>query len=121
MPPGQLGILTALGGVPPRDGRVLAEEDDEQGIRRQVLLPGSYRLNPSGYAVEAVSATEITPGYVGVMQRLLGKDGADRFANRPDEKGILREVLQPGLYYLNTKEFKVTKCEVGIYQTTYHY
>jgi hypothetical protein len=30
-------------------------------------------------------------------------------------------VLQPGLYYLNTKEFDVTKCEVGIFQTTFRF
>jgi len=30
VPAGQIGIVTALGGVKPRNGRVLAEEDDEQ-------------------------------------------------------------------------------------------
>src|SRR5439155_21582068 len=59
--------------------------------------------------------------YVGVQRRLLGKDGAGRFANAPDEKGIIREVLQPGLYYVNTKEFEVIKTEVGIFQTTFRY
>jgi hypothetical protein len=29
-------------------------------------------------------------------------------------------VLQPGLYYLNTKEYEVLPCEVGIYQTSFH-
>src|SRR4051794_939870 len=36
IPPGKVGIVTSLGGRRPRDGRVLADEDDEQGIRRQV-------------------------------------------------------------------------------------
>jgi hypothetical protein len=36
-----------------------------------------------------------------------------------EEKGILREVLQPGLYFINTKEFEVIKEEIGIEQTTY--
>ena len=49
--PGKVGIVTALGGTPLPPGRVLAE-DGEQGIRREVLLPGSYRLNPYGYEVE---------------------------------------------------------------------
>jgi hypothetical protein len=118
---GHLGILVAKGGVPPRDGRVLAEQDDEQGIRRQVLLPGAYRLNPYGFDVEEVKATVVAPGYVGVMRRLLGKDSTDRFAHGPEEKGILREVLQPGMYYINTKEYEVRLCEVGIDQTTYRY
>jgi hypothetical protein len=121
VPAGKVGIVTALGGVTPRDGRVLAERDDEQGIRRQVLTPGAYRLNPYGYAVELADATEIHPGYVGVLRRRLGQDSRSRFAEQPEEKGILRQVLQPGLYYLNTKEFEVIPAEVGIDQTTYRY
>lgn len=119
--PGHAGIVTALGGDPPADGRVLAEKETEKGIRRDVLLPGSYRLNPYGYKVEEVEAVRVEPGKIGVMRRLLGTDGPDRFARNPEEKGILREVLQPGTYYLNTKEFEVIPCEVGIYQTSYHY
>jgi hypothetical protein len=120
VPAGKVGIVKAEGGVPPRDGRILAEQDDEQGIRRQVLPPGSYRLNPHGYKVELVPATEITAGHVGVVRRRLGKDAAGRFATGPDEKGILPDVLQPGIYYLNTKEYEVLPCEVGIYQTSFH-
>jgi hypothetical protein len=119
--PGHVGIVTAQGGDRPADGRVLAEKETEKGIRRDVLLPGSYRINPYGFKVEEVEAVRIDPGKIGVMRRLLGTDGPDRFAHNPEEKGILREVLQPGTYYLNTKEFEVIPCEVGIYQTSYHY
>ncbi len=112
--PGHVGIVTAKGGKTPKNGGILAEADDERGIRRQVLTPGSYRLNPYGYKVEEVPATIIKPGFVGVVRRLLGDDAAG-------DKGILREVLQPGLYYVNTKEFEVLPREIGIYQTTYHY
>jgi hypothetical protein len=45
---------------------------------------------------QLVDAIEIKSGFVGV-QALLGKDGPSRFAEKPDEKGILHEVLQPGL------------------------
>ena len=31
----------------------------------------------------------------------------------------LRQVLQPGLYYVNTKEYQVIPAEVGIVQTTF--
>jgi hypothetical protein len=116
--PGHVGIVTAKGGKTPKNGGILAEADDERGIRRQVLTPGSYRLNPYGYEVEVVSATLIKPGFVGVVRRLLGEDAGD---GQERHKGILREVLQPGLYYVNTKEFEVLPREVGIYQTTYHY
>jgi hypothetical protein len=117
--PGQVGIVAARGGTPLPEGRLLAEEG-EKGIQRNVLPPGVYRLNKHGYDVEMVPAVEIKPGFVGVQQRLLGKDGPGRFAEKDDEKGILRQVLQPGIYYLNTKEYKVIPTEVGIIQTTFH-
>src|SRR5207247_1525773 len=44
VPPGKLGIVTARGGTAPTDGRVLAQKG-ERGIQRDVLPPGSYRLN----------------------------------------------------------------------------
>lgn len=116
--PGSIGIVTALGGKTPKNGGILADADDERGIRRHVLTPGSYRLNPYGYKVEEVAATLIKPGFIGVVRRLLGDDAA---AGPDRRKGILREVLQPGLYYVNTKEFEVLPREIGIYQTTYHY
>ncbi len=121
IPPGSIGIVTTRGGklLPP--GRVLAEDEDEQGIQRVVLPPGAYRINKHGFEVEEAEATDIQPGYVGVLRRLLGKDSKGRFAEGPDEKGILRAVLQPGLYYINIKEYEVVKVEVGIFQTTFHY
>ncbi len=119
--PGKVGIVTNLGGKMPKDNQILVEDDKEQGIRRHVLPPGAYRLNPYGFRVDEVNAIEIKPGYVGVLRRLLGKENNKRFADNDDEKGILREVLQPGLYYLNTKEYEVLEREIGIYQTTYHY
>jgi hypothetical protein len=116
---GKVGIVTALGGTPLTGGRILAEEG-EKGIQRQVLPPGVYRMNKHGFKVEQIDAVEIKPGYVGVQQRLQGKDGKGLFAERPDEKGILHEVLQPGLYYINTYEYKISPAEVGIFQTNLH-
>lgn len=119
--PGKVGIVTARGGDDPPAGRVLAEEG-ERGIQRHVLPPGSYRLNRYGFDVKEVPATEVPLGYVGVLRRRLGAEGkGGRFATNDDEKGFLRQVLQPGLYYLNTEEFEVIKAEVGILQTTFHY
>jgi len=120
VPAGKVGIVTARGGKPLPAGRLLAEEG-EQGIQRRVLPPGTYRLNGHGFDVELVDATVIPPGYVGVLRRLLGTDSKGRFAENDQEKGILRNVLQPGLYYINTKEFEVVRTEVGIFQTTFHY
>jgi hypothetical protein len=120
IPPGKVGIVTAKGGRPLPPGRLLAEEG-EQGIQRRVLPPGTYRLNLYGYDIEQVEAIRIEPGFVGVMRRQLGLDGQSRFAEQPDQKGILRQVLQPGLYYTNTKEFEIKPVEVGIFQSTFFY
>jgi hypothetical protein len=120
IPPGKVGIVTARGGQAPPPGRLLAEPG-EQGIQRQVLTPGAYRLNRHGYEVELADAVDIRPGDVGVLRRMLGDEGRGRFAaEEGHEKGILRKVLQPGLYYINTKEFEVIQAAVGIYQTSFH-
>jgi hypothetical protein len=120
IPPGKVGIVTAKGGQAPPSGRLLAEPG-EKGIQRQVLPPGAYRLNKYGYEVKLVDAVDIKPGDVGVLRRRLGEEGKSRFATEGGhEKGILRKVLQPGLYYINTEEFEVIEAEVGIYQTSFH-
>ena len=120
IPPGKIGIVTAKGGKPPSGGRVLAD-DGEQGIQRAVLPPGAYRINLHGSQIEQVTATEIKSGFVGVVRRLLGTEGTGLFAREgSDEKGYLLKVLQPGIYYVNTKEFEVIKAEVGIIQTAFH-
>ncbi|HEY1602563.1 MAG TPA: SPFH domain-containing protein [Pirellulales bacterium] len=120
IPPGKVGIVTAQGGKPLPAGRLLAEAG-EQGIQRNILPPGAYRINRHGFQVDEVDATNLEPGYIGVLRRLLGQDGSGRFADKPNEKGILRTILQPGLYYLNTKEFEVVPSEVGIFQSTFFY
>jgi hypothetical protein len=120
IPSGKVGIVTAKGGKPLPPGRLLADEG-EQGIQRKVLPPGSYRINLYGFDIEPVDAVKIEPGFVGVVRRQLGKDGKSRFAENSDEKGILRQVLQPGLYYKNTKEYEVKPVEVGIFQSTFFY
>ncbi|HEY1785068.1 MAG TPA: hypothetical protein VGG30_05935, partial [Pirellulales bacterium] len=79
VPAGMIGIVTARGGKPLPPGRLLAEEG-EQGIQRRVLPPGTYRINGHGFDVDLEPATEIKPGYVGVLRRLLGTDSKGRFA-----------------------------------------
>jgi len=119
--PGKVGVVTAKGGKTPGDGQIITDDLQDKGIRRKVLTPGSYRINKYGYDVEEVPAVTVRSGFVGVVRRLLGKDSHSRFADNPDEKGILRETLQPGLYYFNTKEYEVKEREVGVFQTSYHF
>jgi SPFH domain / Band 7 family len=121
IPEGKVGVVTVKGGKAPANGGILVDKDDEKGIRRKVLTPGSYRINKYGFDVEQVAATTVRPGFVGVVRRLLGADSHSRFADKEDEKGILRQTLQPGLYFINPKEYEVTEREVGVFQTSYHF
>jgi hypothetical protein len=112
VPSGQVGIVTSLTGDAPEKGRVLAERH-ERGIWREVLMPGSYRLNPEGYKVEVVPMVKVEPGFIGIKRRLL-------VASDGDVEGIQEGVLAPGIYPINTKEFEVVSRDIGIYQTTFH-
>jgi hypothetical protein len=121
VPPGKVGVVTAKGGKPLPPGRVLADNDTERGIQRKVLAPGTYRINKHGYEVELVDAVDIPAGFVGVRRRKLGLPSQGRFAESPDHQGIVPNVLEPGLYYLNTREYEVLLTKVGIFQTTFRY
>jgi regulator of protease activity HflC (stomatin/prohibitin superfamily) len=113
VPPGQCLVLTRKygGQIAPdklRQGDILAD-DDEQGIVRDVLRPGSYRLNPYAYTWELVKATEIQADEVGVRTLKVGKD--PRLVP-PDPKrgpyvvpagyrGVQELPEQSGTFYLN--------------------
>ncbi len=132
IPPGKVGVVTARGGDPLPAGQVLAD-DGQQGIWRRVLTPGTYRINTFGFDVEVVDAVEIKPGFVGVLRRLLGNDTEKSDAGAPadgnvqlveldsDRRGVVRQVLHPGMYALNPKQYEVRQQEVGVYQTTFHF
>ncbi|MCX7002825.1 MAG: SPFH domain-containing protein, partial [bacterium] len=117
IPPGKIGVVTAKVGKEPEAGRVLVN-DDEKGIWRRVLTPGLHRLNPHGYTLELRDAVVIAPGYVGLMRANLGAATTNRFAG-VGEKGLRREILQPGIYYVNPYELSVSAVEIGINQVTF--
>jgi hypothetical protein len=83
-------------------GQVLAGEG-QKGILPQVLMAGQHRLNPYGHEVQPRPAVRIRPGYVGFGTSLVGQEPGGTFA-KPGEKGVLKDVLQPGLYYINPDE-----------------
>lgn len=115
--PGKVGVVTAKVGKQPEAGRVLVN-DDEKGIWRRVLTPGLHRLNPYGYTIEQRDAAVIAPGYVGLVRANLGESTTNRFAG-PGQKGLRREILQPGIYYVNPYELSVSAVEIGINQVTF--
>ena len=117
IPPGKVGLVTAKVGRDLPQGEFLANAG-QKGVWRGVLGPGKYRINPVGYQVDPVDAISIPIGYVGVVTSLAGEKAPEGQFASANQKGIREDVLQPGLYYVNPKEFKVDILEVGINQVS---
>lgn len=109
IPAGKLGVMTRLYGSNLPPGEIIAREGTK-GILAEVLRPGKYRINPYAFHVELFDATTIRPGHVGVVTSLIGEDilshdipaeERNGFLVPQGRKGVVREVLDPGTYYLN--------------------
>lgn len=113
---GKIGVVTSKTGKELPDGEIIAPSRDYKGIWKNVLGPGTYRLNPHGYAVEVTDAISIPIGFVGVLTSQIGKPARPGQFAQEGEKGVKKEVLQPGLYYINPREYRVDIVEVGMNQ-----
>ena len=122
--PDRVGIVTVLDGrpIPAGDlaGPVVAGHDSFQrgqafidaggcrGLQEEVLLAGSWNLNPWFVRVETVPLTEIPIGYVG--NEHLDVSG-DTFTHgdlvEKGRKGVWVEPLLPGKHPINTRVMKV--------------
>jgi regulator of protease activity HflC (stomatin/prohibitin superfamily) len=112
-----------------------------KGLQREVLTPGIYKINPRQKRVTTVPAVIVPPGSVGVVTRLIGDVGEvhsaplavetpattapttgpdvpSRIVVGPTQRGVLRDVLQPGIYYLNPRMVKVSIMPVGYDEIT---
>lgn len=129
--PDAVGIVTTLDGVPIEPGElagpVIPLHDNFQdaqafltaggrrGLQEQVLLSGSWNLNPWFCRVQQVPMTEIPIGHVGVVISFVGRpavdvSGADFTHGNLVEvghKGIWATPLYPGRQPLNTQIMKV--------------
>ncbi len=129
--PDRVGIVTTLDGAPIEEGSiagpVIAKHDNFQnaqvfinsggsrGLQEQVMLSGSWNLNPWFVRVEEVAMTEVPIGYVGVVISYVGQSGkdvtGDSFAHgslvHKGDRGVWIEPLNPGKHPLNTKIMKV--------------
>jgi hypothetical protein len=115
--PGKVGIVTSKVGERLPTGEFIAERG-QKGIWRSVLGPGKYRMNPYGYNIEIVDAISIPIGYAGVITSRSGEQAPDgQFANAR-QKGVRKDVLQPGLYYVNPQAYKIDVLEIGINQVS---
>ncbi len=117
IPPGKVGVVTAKVGAELPQGEFLANEG-QKGVTRRVLGPGKHRLNPFGYEVKVEDAVVIPIGYVGLITSLSGKQASEGAFAGPGEKGVREDILQPGLYYVNPKEFQINILEIGVNQVS---
>lgn len=107
IPAGKLGVQIRQYGRDPTQeelqrGQVLASAE-HKGILQDVLMPGRHRLNHYAYRIELHNAIQIDPGFVGVVTNMVGAESRvkNRFLVDKGERGVQREVLLPGTYYLN--------------------
>ena len=120
-----VGVVTTLDGIQIEAGQIAGkvipghnnfqdagtflEGGGYRGLQEQVILSGSYALNPWLAKVEEVRMTEIPIGYVGVVNSYVGEDGADvsgvefKHGNivSKGQKGVWAEPLGPGKYPIN--------------------
>lgn len=114
--PGETGVVINKFGKELPSGEFLGGTGD-RGIQRDVLLPGTYKLNPYAYEVRLVKMVEIEPGHVGVIAARSGRNSTGQLAE-PGERGVQKRVLEPGLYALNPEANSVESIEVGFNQIT---
>ncbi|MEP0833117.1 flotillin family protein [Microcoleus sp. AS-A8] len=129
--PDKVGIVTTFDGISIEEGEIagpiIPHHDNFQnaqkfidgggrrGLQEQVLLSGSWNLNPWFVGVEQVAMTEIPIGYVGVVISYVGKAQEDvsgaAFTHgnlvEPGHKGVWVTPLYPGKHPLNTRILKV--------------
>jgi uncharacterized membrane protein YqiK len=129
--PDQVGIVTTLDGAPIDGGEIagsliLAHDNFQnaqafidgggrRGLQEQILLSGTWNLNPWFAQVEQVPMVQIPIGYVGVVISFVGKahedvSGAD-FKHgdlvNVGHKGVWVSPLYPGKHPINTRVMKV--------------
>jgi uncharacterized membrane protein YqiK len=133
VPPDQVGIVTTLDGrpIPAGDlagpaveghdsfqsGQSFIEAGGCRGLQEQVLLSGSWNLNPWFARIDLIAMTEIPLGYVGVVVSYVGRDhldvSGDAFTHGDlvprGHKGVWVEPLLPGKHPINTQVMKVER------------
>jgi len=98
-----------------QNAQAFLETGGRRGLQEQVLLSGSWNLNPWFVNVEQVPMTEIPIGYVGVVISFVGKAHIDvsgfEFKHgdlvNVGHKGVWVTPLYPGKHPINTRVMNV--------------
>jgi len=121
IPTGKLGVRVRLYGDDLPPGELLAKSETQKGIVPGVLQPGRHYVNPYLYQVEIHDPEAVPAGYKGVVTNLTGpipQRPEDYWEDSDDEthrkllvkqgfRGVSKETLDPGTYYLNPYEVDV--------------
>ena len=131
IPDNAVGVVTTAEGKPLDEGQIAGgiieghnkfqdvdsflSKDGSKGLQEQVILAGSYFLNPWFAKLEMVKMTEIPIGHVGVVISYVGAEGKDlsgaefKHGNIVARgfKGVWAEPLGPGKYPINPYIMKV--------------
>lgn len=118
IPVGKVGVVTAKVGKELPPGEILAADTSCKGVWKDVLGPGTYRLNPEGYEVTLLDAINIPIGYVGIVTSQTGQPVKPGEFAGPGQQGVMKDVLQPGLYYINPRAYQVDVLEIGMNQVS---
>ena len=126
-----VGIVTTLDGRPIDPGEIAGalvpdhdnfqnaqaflENGGRRGLQEQILLSGTWNLNPWFASVEQVSMLEIPIGHVGVVISFVGQAHVDVSGTEfrhgdlvnPGHKGVWVSPLYPGKHPVNPRVMKV--------------
>jgi uncharacterized membrane protein YqiK len=129
--PDMVGIVTTLDGAAIPEGEIaglylpghdnfqnaqaFVNSGGQRGLQEQVLLSGSWNLNPWFVRVEQVPMTQIPIGYVGVVISFIGKAHIDISGTEfkhgdlvnVGHKGVWATPLYPGKHPINTRVMRV--------------
>lgn len=86
-----------------------------RGLQPQIILAGSYYINPWAVQIEQSFMTEVPIGHVGVVISYIGDEGVDVTGDNfkhgnivsKGQKGVWMEPLGPGKYPINRYTMKV--------------
>jgi len=120
----KVGIITTLDGEPLEKGEIAGSSvaghknyqdlafinaGGMKGLQEDVILAGTYYLNPWFVIVEQVDMIYIPIGYVGVVNSFVGPEGKDTSGDgfkhgnivKRNEKGVWDQPLDPGKHPVN--------------------
>ena len=115
LPEGQIAADTIKGHNKFQDFNAFLENGGQRGLQQEVILAGTYNINPWAITIEEAKMTEIPIGYVGVVVSYVGEEGTDltgvdfKHGNivKKGQKGVWIEPLGPGKYPINPLTMRV--------------